>query len=88
MNLFSQSIISGFMIGAVYALMGVGLVVVYRTSRILNLAHGEAFAVGGITAALVSRAGAPMWAVALLAISVAALLSAAIYQFILRSRTH
>ena len=88
MNLFSQSIISGLMIGTVYALMGVGLVVVYRTSRILNLAHGEAFAVGGITAAVAARAGLPMWAVALLAISAAALLSAAIYQFILRSRTH
>lgn len=88
MNLFTQSIISGLMIGAVYALMGVGLVVVYRTSRILNLAHGEAFAVGGIAAAVAARAGMSMWIAAPLAIATAALFSVLIYQFVLRSRTH
>lgn len=88
MNLFTQSIISGLTIGAVYALMGVGLVVVYRTSRILNLAHGEGFAVGGIVAAVGSRSGVPMSIVAPSAICTAALFSMFIYQFVLRSRTH
>jgi branched-subunit amino acid ABC-type transport system permease component len=88
MNLFSQSIISGLMIGAVYALMGIGLVVVYRTSRVLNLAHGESFAVGGIVAAMATRAGVPLWMAAVLAVIAGAALSLALYQFILRTRTH
>jgi branched-subunit amino acid ABC-type transport system permease component len=88
MNLFSQSIVSGLMIGAVYALMGIGLVVVYRTSRVLNLAHGESFAVGGIVAAMATRAGFPLWAAAFLAVGAGAALSLALYQFILRTRTH
>lgn len=88
MNLFSQSIVSGLMIGAVYALMGVGLVVVYRTSRVLNLAHGEAFAVGGIVAALATRAGMPIWIAAIAAILAGMLLSLALYQFVLRTRTN
>jgi branched-subunit amino acid ABC-type transport system permease component len=88
MNLFSQSIVSGLMIGAVYALMGIGLVVVYRTSRVLNLAHGESFAVGGIVAAMATRSGAPIWMTAVLAVIAGAALALALYHFILRTRTH
>jgi branched-subunit amino acid ABC-type transport system permease component len=68
MNLVTQAIISGFMTGAVYALMGIGLVIVYRTSRILNLAHGECFAVAGIVAALAATRGLPAWLGLLLAV--------------------
>ncbi len=87
MNLFSQSIVSGLMTGSVYALMAIGLVVVYRTSRVLNLAHGESFAVGGIAAAMAAQAGLPLWVTAIVAVSSGALLSIATYQFVLRSRT-
>ena len=52
MNLFTQAIISGLMAGALYALLGIGLVLMYRTSRILNLAHGESFAITGVVAAV------------------------------------
>ena len=57
MNLFSQAIISGLMTGAVYTSLGVGLVLVYRTARILNLAHGEAFAITGVLAAILTASG-------------------------------
>lgn len=88
MNLFSQSIVSGLIAGSIYALMAIGLVVVYRTSRVLNLAHGESFAVGGITAAVVAQAGLPYWVVATSAVASGALLSIGTYQFVLRTRTH
>ena len=68
MNLATQAVISGLMTGAVYALMGIGLVIVYRTSRILNLAHGECFAVAGIVAALAAARGLPAWLGLLLAV--------------------
>jgi branched-chain amino acid transport system permease protein len=76
------------MTGSVYALMGIGLVVVYRTSRVLNLAHGESFAVGGIAAALATQAGLPLWIAGICAVAAGALLSIATYQFVLRTRTH
>lgn len=34
-------LVSGFFVGLVYAILGVGLVVVYRGSRVVNFAHGE-----------------------------------------------
>ena len=88
MNLVTQAIISGLMTGAVYALMGVGLVIVYRTSRILNLAHGESFAVAGIVAALAAARGLPTWLGLTLAVSASIALSLALYRFVLRPRTH
>src|SRR5205814_1775778 len=48
------------MIGAVYAFLGIGLVLVYRTARILNLAHGESFAITGAAAAMLVKAGVPL----------------------------
>ncbi len=60
MNLFTQSIYSGLTSGAVYALLAMGLVIAFRTTRVVNLAHGESYAVGGLSIALLQQAGVPM----------------------------
>jgi len=88
MNLFSQTIISGLMSGAVYALLAVGLIIVYRTSRILNLAYGETYAIAGIAAALLTQAGVPLWLSLILALVLAIAFSAALDRFILQPRAH
>ena len=88
MNLVTQAIISGLMSGAVYALMGIGLVIVYRTSRLLNLAHGECFAVAGIVAAFAAARGLPGWLGLPLSVCASIALSLALYRFVLRPRTH
>jgi branched-chain amino acid transport system permease protein len=41
MNLFLQYSISGLSIGSLYALVALGLVLIYRSTRILNFAHGD-----------------------------------------------
>ena len=87
MNLFTQAVISGLMTGALYTLLGIGLVLVYRTSRILNLAHGETFAVTGVVAALLTMRGVPLLASLAAAILVAVAFSAALHRFILRPRS-
>jgi branched-chain amino acid transport system permease protein len=43
-------IVSGLALGGVYALSGVGLVVLYRTSGVLNFAYGAVGAVGALVA--------------------------------------
>src|SRR6476620_10235185 len=86
MNVLTQTIISGLMGGAVYALLGIGLVIVYRTSRILNLAHGESYATARIVAAAATAHGVPLaWALVLARVS-ASLLSLILYRFVLRLR--
>jgi branched-chain amino acid transport system permease protein len=86
MNIYAQSLVSGLMSGAVYALLGIGLVIVYRTSRILNLAHGEAYAAAGITTASCVAYGLPLPLAVLAGLAAAVLLSLALYRFILRPR--
>ena len=88
MNLTTQAIISGLMTGSVYMLLGLGLVLVYSTSRVLNLAHGETFASAGVSTGLLVSLGVslPLAIAAGLAVGVA--LSASLHWFILRTRAH
>ncbi|MFS8524030.1 MAG: branched-chain amino acid ABC transporter permease [Limnochordales bacterium] len=38
---FWQLVLSGLSIGSLYAVVGLGIVLLYRTSRVLNFAHGD-----------------------------------------------
>lgn len=54
-------LVSGLGVGAVYALSGVGLVVLYRASGVLNFAFGALGAIGAYVAWSVLDTGLPMW---------------------------
>src|SRR5690554_2320055 len=86
MNLFSQAIISGLMTGAVYTSLGVGLVLVYRTARILNLAHGEAFAITGVMAAILTASGLSLPLAVLLSALTSIGVALGLHRFVLRPR--
>jgi branched-subunit amino acid ABC-type transport system permease component len=88
MNLFTQAIISGLMTGAVYALLAIGLVLTYRTTRLINLAHGETFAIGGVTAAALIGLGVPMYGALLSAVVAATAFMLVLHRFVLRPRAH
>lgn len=46
MSQFLQYAVSGLSIGALYALVALGLVLIYRSTRILNFGHGDVATVG------------------------------------------
>ena len=46
MSQFLQYVVSGLSIGALYALVALGLVLIYRSTRILNFGHGDVATVG------------------------------------------
>src|SRR5690242_21112649 len=70
---FEPFIVSGLALGGVYALSGVGLVVLYRATGVLYLAFGAVGALGALIAwSLITRAGAPGWLTWLACIAVAA----------------
>jgi branched-chain amino acid transport system permease protein len=50
MDIISQIIVSGVTIGSLYALVGLGFVVIYRATRVVNFAQGEMLMLGAILA--------------------------------------
>jgi branched-chain amino acid transport system permease protein len=70
---FEPFIVSGLALGGVYALSGVGLVVLYRATGVLYLAFGAVGALGALVAwSLMNKAGTPGWVAWLACIAVAA----------------
>jgi branched-chain amino acid transport system permease protein len=58
---FQPYIVTGLALGGIYALSGVGLVVLYRATGVLNLAFGAVGAMGAFIAYSVIQAGSPDW---------------------------
>jgi ABC-type branched-subunit amino acid transport system ATPase component/ABC-type branched-subunit amino acid transport system permease subunit len=80
-----EEVVLGLVTGLSYALLGVGLVMIYKTSRVLNFAHGEIGALGaGVIPWLVIRQGVPYWIALLLALAVAAAAGAFTELFVIR----
>jgi branched-chain amino acid transport system permease protein len=69
---FEPFIVSGLALGGVYALSGVGLVVLYRATGVLYLAFGAVGALGALTAWSLEKAGTPGWLSWLACVAVAA----------------
>ncbi len=46
MSYFFQLVVSGMVVGSIYALSALGFVLIYKSSRVLNIAHGQIIAAG------------------------------------------
>ncbi len=62
MSYFFQLVVSGIVVGSIYALSALGFVLIYKSSRVLNIAHGQIIAAGAfITYALTVWVGIPIY---------------------------
>ncbi len=63
-----QYLFSGLAVGATYALIALGISLVYSASSIANLSQGQLVVLGGLTAAILVKLGLPLPAVFLLTV--------------------
>jgi branched-chain amino acid transport system permease protein len=73
LELAAQQIINAVSVGSLYALMAIGLAMVFGILRLINFAHGDLIMVGSYTALFALVLGAPFWAAALAGILLSAL---------------
>lgn len=76
-----QFLFSGITTGAIYALVGLGFVIVYNASQVINFAHGEFVMIGGMATVFFMAAGVPMGLAAVLAVGLAVLIGMALERF-------
>jgi branched-chain amino acid transport system permease protein len=72
---FEPFIVSGLALGGVYALSGVGMVVLYQATGVVYLAFGAVGAMGALIAWSLINAGAPGWVGWLVCVAFGALLT-------------
>src|SRR5512137_2097380 len=71
---FLQYLLAGLSAGSLYALVALGLVLIYRSTRVLNFAHADMATVGTYIAFALVTTGVPFW----MAFSVAILAGAVV----------
>jgi len=85
MSYFFQLVVSGIVVGSIYALSGLGFVLIYKSSRVLNIAHGQIIAAGAfITYALTVMVGIPIYISFFLSIIITFFLAMSVERVFLR----
>ncbi len=85
MSYFLQLVASGIVVGSIYALSGLGFVLIYKSSRVLNIAHGQIIAAGAfITYALTVWGGIPIYISFLMSLIITFFLAMSVERVFLR----
>ena len=82
---FLQHVLNGLLLGGTYALLGIGLTLIFGLMSVVNFAHGEFYTLGAyMTYATLAVAGLPFVAAVLVAIAVGMFLGALAERVLLR----
>ena len=80
-----QLLVTGITVGSVYALIALGYVTIYRTSRIVNLAQGAFVMFGALlTFSFLTELGVPYWLSAIIGIICVVILALIMYLLVLK----
>ncbi len=84
MSLLLQLLAAGIVTGCIYALSALGFVLIYKSSRVINFAHGQLIAVGAFIALALSQRGLNFWLSAVIAMVLTFFLGMLIERLFLR----
>jgi branched-chain amino acid transport system permease protein len=85
MTYFFQLVVSGIVVGSIYALAAIGFVLIYKSSRVLNIAHGQIIAAGAyITYALTVWVQIPIYISFILSMIITFFLAMSVERIFLR----
>jgi branched-chain amino acid transport system permease protein len=88
MEFFLQLVLNGLMVGALYTLIAMGFVLIYKASEVINFAQGEQVMIGGYLALMMlSSVRLPLPLAILATMGVMALLGFAVERGVLRPLT-
>jgi branched-chain amino acid transport system permease protein len=80
-----QHLLNGLMIGGIYALMGIGLTLIFGVMNVVNFAHGEFYMLGAfVVYTIFALAGLPYFVALIISAIVVALLGVIIEKVLLR----
>ena len=80
-----QLVISGLVVGSIYAAVALGFTIIYKATRVVNFAQGEFLMVGAyVCFAFVVQMGVPFWAALLLTILFGMVLAVLLERLVLR----
>src|SRR2546428_8408141 len=89
MDQFLQHALNALMLGGTYALLGIGLTLIFGIMRVVNFTHGELYAFGAyMMYALVMLTGVNFFLALPLAIALGVLLDATLALLLLRRLDH
>ena len=78
---FTQYLLTGLTVGAIYALVALGFSIIFNASHVINFAQGEFVMIGGMATVSLIALGVPYLPAVLLAIIAAALVGLALEKF-------
>ena len=86
MSELTAAIIGGLSLGAVYSLVTLGIVIIFRATETFNFAHGSFMLLAAlIVGRLQSHSGLPFELLALISLAIVGALGAMLFRFVLRS---
>jgi branched-chain amino acid transport system permease protein len=84
-QVFAQLTVNGIAVGAIYALVALGLVLTYKATEVLNFAQGDLLALSAFIAwGLIAVAGVSFWWALLATVAISAMLAYAIDVVVIR----
>jgi branched-chain amino acid transport system permease protein len=78
-----QFLVSGLSTGSIYAIVGLGFMVIYNVTRVVNFAQGEFVMLGGMLTATFLGLHLPLWAAVLLSALATALMGVVMYTSVI-----